>query len=70
MLPQAKAALARREDFQLHVLLAHPPQLDADKDTGSFRNRAMLFDGNFQTEATIAGILSNARGKTSTYPLT
>jgi hypothetical protein len=65
MLPQAKAAFARRGNFQLHVLLAHPPQLNADKDISSFRERAMLFDGIFQTEAIIAGILGNARGKPS-----
>jgi hypothetical protein len=65
MLSQAKAAFAQRKEFQLHVLLAHPPQLNADKDAGSFQNRAMLLDGKFQAEATIAGIFSGARGEAS-----
>ena len=56
---QARDAFARRPEFQLHVLLAHPPQLAAGSQAGreSFRGRAMIYNGEPIDPLTIDGIL-------------
>ena len=61
VLTQAKELFARREEFQLHILLAHPPQLVQENGAGPRGNRAVLFDGEFQDEAEIAAIFSRCR---------
>lgn len=58
---QAKELFARREEFQLHILLAHPPQLVQEGGAGPRGNRAVLFDGEFQDDAEIAAIFSRCR---------
>ena len=45
---QAKEAFARREEFQLHFLLAHPSQLVQANGASSARDRAVFFDGKLQ----------------------
>jgi len=61
VLMQAKELFARREEFQLHILLAHPPQLIQEGGAGPRGNRAVLFDGEFQDEGEIAAIFSRCR---------
>lgn len=56
---QASEAFARRPDFRLNVLLAHPPQLAASSpaDGGSPWDRAMIFNGEPLDPRTIDGML-------------
>jgi len=61
VLTQAKELFAQREEFQLHILLAHPPQLAQENGAGPRGNRAVLFDGEFQDATEIAAIFSRCR---------
>jgi len=61
MLTQAKELFAQREEFQLHILLAHPPQLAQENGAGPTGNRAVLFDGEFQDATEIAANFSRCR---------
>lgn len=56
---QAREAFAKRPEFQLHVLMAHPPQLAASSQAGpgSSRDRAMIYNGDPLDPLTINGML-------------
>ena len=71
---QAREALARRPDFRLNILLAHPPQLAAisPADRGSLRDRAMIFNSEPLDPLTIDGMLEaivEPRGKRPRSPM-
>jgi len=60
---QAKETFAKREEFQLHILVAHPPQMALENGPGANRDGAIILDGKVQDKAAIFFGPSTVRGK-------
>ena len=61
MLAQAKEAFARREEFQLHFLLAHPSQPGQASGASPARKRAVFLDGKLQGSGIISPCKSTGK---------